>query len=51
MIEFDRWLEDKKAKTPGNKHEEYHRVGVGIYFFEHNKEEGESHENQEEDRS
>lgn len=43
LIDFDRWLADKKKNVQPDHGESVTRVGVGIYLIEDEKKEGESH--------
>jgi hypothetical protein len=45
LIDFDRWLAEKKKNIPPDENEPVNRVGIGIYFIEDEKEEGENHGN------
>ena len=44
LIDFDRWLAQKKKTLPIQTDEELQRVGVGVYFFKHKNEQGENSE-------
>ena len=47
LIDFDRWLAEKKNNVVLTENEPVNRVGIGIYIIEDEKDEGEQHGNAE----